>query len=157
MTRRKAKPSTVDVTVTRDMIDVALTQRSTLCAIALALRDADPDGDFERPWVDQNRIAFTNRRTDERYEFDADQIPEEIKTWIDQFDRNPNKVKPVTFQLDLSQARVVPRQHTGAMAAIKKEQDRTKVRNTQKRIPAAQRGEIRHTSKRELRDVEIPE
>lgn len=154
--KRKAV-STVDVNVTRDMIDVALTQRSTLCAIALALRDADINGNYERPWVTQDRIAVTDRSTDQRYEWDADQIPETIKTWIDQFDRNPNKVRPFTFKLDLSTARVVRRQHTSAMAAIKKEQDRSKVRNTQKKIPAAQRGGIKHTTKRELRPVDLPE
>lgn len=152
MTRRR--PRVVDVNVSRDMIHYAVTQTSTLCAIALALRDADIDGNFERPWVTQNRIAITDRRTQERYEWDADQIPDKIKTWIDQFDRDPGKVKPFSFQLDLSTARVVPRQHTGALAAIKKDESnrQQKVRNTQKRIPA-ELAEIRHTTKRELRDV----
>lgn len=154
---RKAKPTMVEVNVNRDMIDHALTQRSTLCAIALAIRDADVDGDFERPWITQNRIAFTNRRTDERYEFEADQIPDEIKTWIDQFDRNPSKVKPFSFTLDLSQAKVIKRKHDAPLEAIKKRAEYEKLRErrtTQKKIPRALEG-IRNTSKRELRDVDV--
>lgn len=158
MTRR-AKPKVVDVNVTRDMIHYAVTQTSTLCAIALAMRDADIDGNFERPWVSQERIAITDRLTDQRYEWDAEQIPDTIKTWIDQFDRDPGKVRPFTFQLDLSQARVVPRQHTTAMQAVAKDksnQQQKRKRETQARIPAAHRSGIRHTTKRELRDVEVP-
>lgn len=155
----RKKPKVVDVNVTRDMIHYAVTQTSTLCAIALAMRDADVDGNFERPWVSQDRIAITDRYTDQRYEWEADQIPEEIKTWIDQFDRDPGKVRPFTFQLDLSQAKVVPRQHTTALQAVAKNrsnQQQEAKRLTQQRIPAAQRKEIKHTTKRELRDVEVP-
>lgn len=157
MIRRK-RPATVDVNVTRDMIHYAVTQTSTLCAIALALRDADPDGNFERPWVTQEHIAVTDRRTQERYQWDAEQIPDKIKTWIDQFDRDPQKVRPFAFQLDLSKAKVVPKQHTSALQAVAKDKknQEAKVRNTQKRIPAGNRGGIRHTTKRELRDVEVP-
>lgn len=170
-------PAKVRVQVTRNMIHWAVTQRSTQCAVALAIRDADPDGLFERPWVTQDRIAFTDRYTDQRYEWDADQIPDKIKTWIDQFDRDPGKCRPFSFTLEIASARVTRLVHkTRAEQSIhqrthnrnfeakhpsrrqyEEEKAAAVVERRQAKIPAAQRDGIVHTSKRELRPVVVPD
>lgn len=154
MARRKA-PSTIDVNVTRDMIHWALTQKSTQCAIALAIRDANEN--FVFPNVTQEAISVSDRSTGMRYTWTD--VPEKIQRWIDQFDRDPSKVKPFTLTLDLDGAEAKPMQHLSVQKAVeltkRRLEKKVNTRN-QKRIPASNRGGIRFTSKRELRDVEVP-
>lgn len=83
------------VQVNRKLIAWALTQSSTQCAIAQALLDANDD--WQRPWVTQKSIGFTDRRTDTRYSFET---PPAIAAWITQFDQDPTVVKPFTFEID---------------------------------------------------------
>lgn len=92
----------VTVRVTRKLLDWAIQQTSTQCAVALGLKDADED--IIRPKVTQDAIAFTDYRTDARYTFD---VPEHIAKKIDAFDRDPSSVKPFTFTLDLDEAREI--------------------------------------------------
>lgn len=92
-----ANPRTVRVT--RKLIDWALTQSSTQCAISLALKDADDA--FASPRVNQEKICITDRATGQRYIF---KTPDRIAKWIDQFDRDPSTTKPLTFTLDLDEA-----------------------------------------------------
>lgn len=167
-------PEKIRVTVTRNMIHWAVTESSTQCAIALALRDADPDGLFERPFVAQHRIAFTDRYTDHRYEWDEDQIPEKLKSWIDQFDRDPSRCRPFTFTLDVSTARQVPVVHKTKPEQVTRQREHNRKfeekyperrsetvavleERRQQKIPVAQRVGIVHTSKRERRNVVVPD
>lgn len=173
-------PDKIRVTVTRSMIHWAVTESSTQCAIALALRDADPDGLFERPFVTQHCMAFTDRYTDQRYKWDADQIPEKLKSWIDQFDRDPTKCRPFSFTLETSKARVVPvihrtkpeqvtrqREHNRKFeekyperrgeTVAQMEKKRWETETKQQKIPVAQREGIVHTSKRQIRNVLVPD
>lgn len=89
----------IRVQITRKLIDWALQQTSTQCAIALALKDAG-NGDIVRPIVTQKTIAFTDARSGLRYTYFT---PDKIATWIDTFDRDPSSVKPLVFTLDTSQ------------------------------------------------------
>lgn len=84
------------VRVTTKLIHWALTQSSTQCAIAQALRDANDE--WERPWVNQKSIGFTDRDTHVRYSFAT---PAPIAEWISKFDADPSSVKPLTFKLDV--------------------------------------------------------
>lgn len=156
--RDKDSDGLVEVHVTRDMIHWAMQQTSTQCAIALAVRDADPDGDWVMPDVRQGRIAVSDRRTGQRLVWTD--VPKKIQTWIDQFDRDPSKVKPFTFTLDVTAAETRPMArlsvHDAVELAKKRAGLKVETRN-QKKIPASSRGGIRHTSKRELRDVVVPE
>jgi hypothetical protein len=86
----------VKVAVTRDMVDYALQQTSTLCAVALALRDANEDGDWILPRVDQDTIRVTDRRAGERYTW---RTPRKVANYIDKFDRQREAVGPMTFVL----------------------------------------------------------
>lgn len=176
-------PDKIRVTVTRNMIHWAVTQSSTQCAVALALRDADPDGLFERPFVSQDRIAFTDRYTDLRYSWFADWIPEKLKSWLDQFDRDPSKCRPFSFTVDTTVAKVeqlkrrkspedvvrqqkynrsfeakYPDRKSGeTVAQVEERRQAAQVEERrQAKIPVAQREGIRHTSKRELRNVLVP-
>lgn len=147
MTRRKT--ATVHVDVTRNMVHYALQQTSTLCAVALALRDADDD--FVLPRVTQEEIRWTNRRTGERVSVPT---PPEVSVWIDQFDRRREAVKPFGFDLDLSQATVRPvvrQQPSEMIRQAELRRDRTIRR--QRKIPVGSRP--KNTSKRELRPVEV--
>ena len=92
----------VTVRVTRNILHWALTQSSTQCAVARALKDADERISYPR--VDQKKIAFTDMETGTRYSF---KTPEPIATFIDSFDRDPGHTKPITFMLDLSKAEKV--------------------------------------------------
>lgn len=149
-------PTIIEVRVTRDMIHWALRQTSTQCAAALAIRDADPDGEYVFPHVDQEKISFTDRRTEQRYTWTD--VPKKLASWIDQFDRDPSKCRPFSFTLDTNQAEVKPVRHLTLKQKIEQaKQKREKVvRDTQRKIPVALQ-EIKHTSKRELRNVEVPE
>lgn len=150
------RPRTIQVNVTRDMIHWAVTQTSTQCAIALAIRDADPDGNFMRPHVDQDRISFTDTYTQQRVTFRD--VPKKLQNWIDQFDRDPSKCRPFSFTLDLDAAETRPMQHLTPLESVKAYQRNQEVKvRRQKKIPVSQSHSIRNTSKRELRDVEVPE
>lgn len=99
MGTRKPTPVTVQVNVTRNMVDYALQQTSTMCAVALALRDANDD--WVLPRVTQDDIRFTDRRTNERVII---KTPQKVSSFIDKFDRQREAVRPFTFELDLTQA-----------------------------------------------------
>lgn len=86
----------VKVQVTRNMVDYALQQTSTLCAVALALRDANEDGDWILPHVDQDTIRVTDRRTQQRYIW---KTPKKVANYIDKFDRQREAVGPMAFVL----------------------------------------------------------
>jgi hypothetical protein len=94
----------VTVRVNRHLINWALQQTSTQCAISLALKDADDN--ITHPRVTQGTIAFRDASTNTRYVFNT---PEKIANWIDNFDRDPSTTKPLTFTLDLDEAdKMVP-------------------------------------------------
>ncbi len=94
MTRRKIEPETTTVQVTRLMVDYALQQTSTMCGVALALREANPD--WELPRVTQKDIRVTDRRTGKRLIW---KTPRRVATWIDKFDRRREAVGPMAFVL----------------------------------------------------------
>lgn len=93
----------VTIRVTRNLLDWALQQTSTQCAIALAIKDADDD--FQRPKVTQQSMSFADARTGVRYTFPT---PARLAKLIDDFDRDPSSVKPTSFTLDLDDAEVKP-------------------------------------------------
>lgn len=86
----------VKVQVTRLMVNYALQQTSTLCAVALALRDANEDGDWILPRVTQDTIRVTDRRTGERLTW---KTPKKVAAYIDKFDREREAVGPMSFVL----------------------------------------------------------
>lgn len=92
----------VTVRVTRNILHWALTQSSTQCAVARAIKDADDRLSYPR--VTQSKIAFTDMETGTRYSF---KTPPAIATFIDSFDSDPEHTKPVTFMLDLDKAEQV--------------------------------------------------
>ena len=141
----------VRINVTSTMVDFALQQKSTLCAVALALRDANDD--WILPRVTQTDIRYTDRRTQQRIIVPT---PPEVAKFIDQFDRKREYVKPFSFDLDLSTAVARPMTHAQPSEAIKKAERRKaaeakKPRTTQKKLPART---FSNTNKRELRPVE---
>lgn len=147
--KRSTKDTTVHVDVTRNMVHYALQQTSTLCAVALALRDANDD--YVLPRVTQEEIRWTNRRTGERVSIPT---PPEVSTWIDQFDRQREAVRPFGFDLDMSQATVRPVEHKQPSQLIRQAQLRQdNGMRRQRKIPVGTRP--KNTSKRELRPVEI--
>lgn len=91
--------SAIPVRVTRKLINYALTENKTQCAIAQALRDASDT--FMHPYVDQKHIKVTDRVTGKRYTFNT---PQKLANWVTQFDRDPTKTNPISFSLDLTQA-----------------------------------------------------
>ena len=95
------------VRVTKKLIHWALTQSSTQCAIAQAVRDANDE--WERPWVNQKSIGFSDHATGTRYNFPTPQI---LADWISQFDADPTQVKPITFEIDVVKESVVKRGDT---------------------------------------------
>jgi hypothetical protein len=137
------------IQVTRNMVDYALQQTSTLCAVALALRDANDD--WILPRVTQEDIRVTDRRTGKRITIPT---PPKVAAWIDKFDRQREAVGAFSFDLDLTQATTRPMQHITPSGAIKQAERnaRAKVRNTQKRTPA---NYFKNTNKRELRPAEV--
>lgn len=86
------------VHVTKPLINWALQQTSTACAIALALKNVDDEICYAR--VDQDTIRFTDRRTNTRYVF---KTPPRLAAWIDSFDRDREGVRPINFTLDLGE------------------------------------------------------
>lgn len=146
MARRK---DSVHVDVTRNMVHYALQQTSTLCAVALAIRDASDD--YVYPRVTQQDIRWTDRRTGQRVIVPT---PPEVATWIDKFDRQKEAVSPFGFDLDLSEAKTRPIQRLQPSQQIKQSETNRKTRERrQKRIPVAVAP--KNTSKRELRPVEV--
>lgn len=94
----------VTVRVTRDILHWALTQSSTNCAVALALKESDDR--FTHPKVDQETIRFTDAHDDVRYTIPT---PKKIADYITAFDANPESVKPLTFTIDLDDPNVTVR------------------------------------------------
>jgi hypothetical protein len=138
------------IQVTSQMVNYALQQTSTLCAVALALRDANDD--WILPRVTQNDIRYTDRRTGQRVTIPT---PKKVAAWIDKFDRQREAVSPFSFDLDLAQATVRPIKHlqpSEVIAQAKRDKERRKVRTTQKKVPS---GTFKNTNKRELRPVEV--
>lgn len=112
----------VTIRVTRNLLDWALQQTSTQCAIALAIKDADDD--FQRPKVTQETISFADARTGVRYTFPT---PARLAKLIDDFDRDPSTVRPTSFVLDLDEAETRPIKRasiTQLVAASKKRRDK---------------------------------
>lgn len=139
------------INVTRNMVDYALQQTSTMCAVALALRDANDD--WVLPRVTQEDIRFTDRRTHERVIIPT---PAKVAEFIDKFDRQREAVAPFNFDIDLSTAERRPMKRLQPTQLIKQaERDRQRKDSQgrrQKRTPA---GSFNNTSKRELRPPEI--
>lgn len=109
----------VRVGVTRKLIAWALTQSSTQCAVAQALKDASDD--FVFPHVNQNTIRVTNARTRQRFTF---KTPKKLAEWIDEFDNDPTLCKPVSFTLDFDAPDSVrPIKHNNVETAIKKSRE----------------------------------
>lgn len=104
----------VTIRVTRTLLDWALQQTSTQCAIALAIKDADDD--FQRPKVTQQTISFADARTGVRYTFPT---PARLAKLIDDFDRDPTVVRPTSFTLDLNDAEVKPIRHATVRQLVK--------------------------------------
>jgi len=145
------------VQVTRNMVNYALQQTSTMCAVALALRDANDD--WVLPRVTQDDIRFTDRRTGERV---IVKTPPKVSAFIDKFDRQRETVRPFNFEIDLSQAERRPvkrRQPSEILKQALYDQGRNEPYShhaassprRQARIPAAVAPT--NTSKRELRPV----
>lgn len=139
------------IQVTRTMVDYALQQTSTLCAVALALRDANDD--WVLPLVTQDEIRYTDRRTQERVILST---PPKVAEWIDRFDKKRELVKPFSFELDTTNAvrRPIVRKQPSEMirqAVLRKDKD--KVIRRQRKIPVGSRP--KNTSKRELRPAEV--
>ena len=125
------------ITVDRDNIDWAIQQSNTQCGIVLALIEMDDDIIYPR--VTQDEIRFTSRKTGERYVY---KTPPKAAKWIDEFDRNPNTVKPFNFELDL--------EHPEAVRPIRKISAPTRVRTAQKRAAVIR---VSARSHRPLREV----
>jgi hypothetical protein len=127
----------VTVRVTKQMIDWALRQSTSQCAIALALRDADDY--FSHPSVNQKEIRVTDHRTGQRYVF---KTPPALARWVDKFDRG-EPVKPVTFALDLSQADAVREVHRTSVRALvnqaRRDRERKVMPARETPIPRSQR------------------
>lgn len=106
----------VTVRVTRDILHWALTQSSTNCAVALALKEADDR--FTHPKVTQETIAFTDAHEDVRYTIPT---PKRIADYITAFDHDPQGVKPLTFTIDLDEpdVQVRPSHHATVPQKIK--------------------------------------
>jgi hypothetical protein len=142
--------SSMKIHVNHHHIDWALQQKSTLCAVSLALRDANDD--WVLPRVTQDTIRYTDRRTQERVIIPT---PPEVAEFIDAFDRQREAVGPITFNLDLRKAERRPMTHIQPSEAIAQAERRRKrealnPRTTQKKTP-----QFTNTSKRELRNVEV--
>ena len=149
MTRRKSTQNSVHVDVTSNMVHYALQQTSTLCAVALAIKDASDD--YILPRVTQKDIRYTDRRTGHRVTVPT---PPEVATWIDKFDRQREQVAPFGFDLDLSQATMRPIIKLQPSQLIRNAANHKKTaERRQKKIPVAIRP--KNTSKRELRPVEV--
>jgi hypothetical protein len=86
------------VTVTREMVGYALQQTNSNCAIALALKDANPD--FIYPRITQESISVTDIREGKRYTFHT---PDKMAKWIDKFDRGESP-SPFSFELNIEEA-----------------------------------------------------
>lgn len=82
------------------MVDYALQQTSTLCGVALGLREANDD--WILPRVTQDDIRVTDRRTGERLIW---KTPPRVSKWIDKFDRQREAVGPIAFVLGEPDAR----------------------------------------------------
>lgn len=130
------------VAVTSQLVQYALQQTNSRCAIALAIKDASDD--FVLPRVDQKTIRVTDRRTGKRYIFNT---PEKIAKWIDNFDRNRELVEPIRFDLNLEDAdEVKPMRHMDVHTAIAQTQrDHARRDGVRKANPGVA------SSKRELR------
>lgn len=99
--------SKVRVNVTRKMIDFALQQTSTNCAIALALKDSEVNGNDDAimlPHVDQKTIRFTDRVNGVRYTIPT---PERIAKFIDDWDHARELARPFQFTIDLDDPAVI--------------------------------------------------
>lgn len=131
----------VEVHVTRQMIDYALEQTSTRCAVSLALKDADDA--YILPMVDQDYIRVTNRSSGERLTFTT---PARIAKFIDEWDRGIKLMKPFSFTLDTDEADVRPIRHMQPSELIRTAERVRRVRQVQ-----AQAGVAR--SHRPLREV----
>lgn len=92
----------VRINVTRDMIDYAVQQTSTSCAVSLALKESS-DGDYILPKVNQNTISFTDRRSNTRYTVPT---PPKVAEFIDTWDRDKTKARRFTFEMDLASPKV---------------------------------------------------
>lgn len=87
-------PNDTKVQVTRLMVDYALQQTSTMCGVALALREANDD--WILPRVTQETIRVTDRRTGKRLVW---RTPPRVAKWIDKFDRQREATGPIAFVL----------------------------------------------------------
>lgn len=123
------------VNVTREMVGYALQQSNSNCAIALALKDADPDITYPR--VTQTTISYTDKRTGQRYTF---KTPEKMAKWIDDFDHG-KAPRPFTFEVNPEEAdRVKPirRGQPSVLARAAQKRNERKVTQTQP-IPRSER------------------
>lgn len=133
----------VRVSVSRKMIDFALQQTSTNCAIALALKDSEVNGNDDAvmlPHVDQKTIRFTDRVNGVRYTIPT---PERIAKFIDDWDHARELARPFQFTIDLDDPAVIakPMRHASQekLIAMAERVRGMRVRNASKGVHRSER------------------
>lgn len=133
----------VRVNVSRKMIDFALQQTSTNCAIALALKDSELNGNEDAvmlPHVDQKTIRFTDRVNGVRYTIPT---PERIAKFIDDWDHSRALARPFQFTIDLDDPAVIakPMRHASQekLIAMAERVRGMRVRNASKGVHRSER------------------
>ena len=125
--------SRIRLQVSRKLIDWALQQNNSQCAISCAIRDAD----FYYPRVTQTRISFTDRDAGVRYTWPT---PSKVAEWIDGFDRDRTLTQPLAINLDTQQAKVTPlkrRRDTFESVAAHENYKRRKVQSARSLVKEA--------------------
>jgi hypothetical protein len=103
------------VHITQEHIDFGRQQNNASCAIALALKEADPE--IERVVVTEEYITFSYRGDDMRYRLTT---PNAQKNFIRKFDPEGGRqrVRPQTFTVDTERAvKAWPVQHATSGAS----------------------------------------
>jgi hypothetical protein len=91
---------TIEVTVSKELIDIARERHQGNCAVALALQLVSDDIGWVR--VDRDKIRFTSREDSTRYTFRS---PEEVRHCVDWLDAGGrNTISPFSFQLNPDEA-----------------------------------------------------
>lgn len=83
----------VKVRVSRDLVDAAIRQSNSRCGISMALKQAG----FDRPFVNQDIIRFSDPSTGQRYTY---RTPAKAAEWITKFDSAQSTRTPITIDLD---------------------------------------------------------
>jgi hypothetical protein len=104
---------TVKVRVSADLVAEAIRQSNSRCGISLALREAG----FDRPYVDQDVIRFSDPKTGQRFTYET---PAKAAKWIDKFDSDVSTRVPIEVVLeeaDLIEARPLVRSQPSVLIA----------------------------------------